>query len=212
MVLDPTNPPKKARLKSSSRCLTESQLLAEHIKENLHHFVISDEMFEKSTVSIVDDSEVEMMEFPFFVHDDNPNNSTNVKLNPEISNKIPPNSSGIYVFVAKPKAITSICYPAYVGKAEHRGKTHDIITRIKTYESKYRNDSQPRRMKFDTMFEYWRNHLYLQVFIFKGDDLNDINEKVCMYENELISSILPLFNTEIKNVVVKNAVNITKIR
>lgn len=196
-------------LPSDERPLTLEEQMANNISCNKHDVVLSDKIFlfgnEKLPLG------VKKEEVKYLIADTDPTNLTGVKINPEIENRIPDNKRGIYIFVVRPKSFLDICYPAYIGRAQHFDTSYDLKTRIKCYERDYRKNKNNRRKRLDKLFKECRNHLFLQAYIFP-DNIPDANQRVKDVEADLIKSVLPIFNKEISDVTIRNACIICNFR
>jgi hypothetical protein len=88
-------------------------------------------------------------------------------------------------------------YPAYIGRAQLT-TNQNLRKRCKEYFLKYsRNGERP---KITTLFNYWKNNLYLSFIVVDG------NDKIREYESKLINSLLLPFNDEIPNKEYKQAI------
>lgn len=126
-------------------------------------------------------------------------NIENNGVSEEITN-IPNDKGGIYQFIIKPNnGLSNICeFLVYVGRAKCTD-TQNLRKRCREYYNHYSNNVE--RPKIHKMFKYWGKHLYYRYY-----PMID-NEEIVELEAELINSLLPPFNSEIPNKIIRDAVN-----
>lgn len=116
----------------------------------------------------------------------------------EVKN-LPNDSGGIYIFIIKSQVLRDISeYLAYIGRAQFT-ENHNLRIRCKRYLSQYLNEKE--RPKITTLINYYKDHLFLRYT--KVSD----NELIVRLEAELINSLLPPFNDEIPNKLVRQAID-----
>jgi hypothetical protein len=116
----------------------------------------------------------------------------------EIKN-LPNDSGGIYIFFIKGSIIPQFeNHLAYVGRAKLTG-THNLRIRCRKYFYEF-FDEEHGRPKITRLIGKWGNSLYLRYLA-----LTD-NDQITRLEAELINAILPPFNDEIPNKIVKQAI------
>lgn len=171
--------------------LGEAFPLGEQIK--LHTFDFR--LYPKLWVDFdIEDEIIEALEWTEtkFLNDDGTDFSDEVK-------NLPVDSGGIYIFIIKSNVLKGISeYLAYIGRAQFTDN-HNLRVRCKRYLSLYLNEKE--RPKITTLMNYFKNHLFLRYT--KVSD----NELIVRLEAELINSLLPPFNDEIPNKVVRQAIN-----
>lgn len=116
----------------------------------------------------------------------------------EVKN-FPIDSGGIYLFIIKSNVLKGISeYLAYIGRAQFT-ENHNLRVRCKRYLTQYINENE--RPKITTLMNYFKDHLYIRYTKVSS------NELIIKLEAELINSLLPPFNDEIPNKIVRQAVN-----
>lgn len=109
-------------------------------------------------------------------------------------NTIPNNIGGIYTFRIKSDVLPGLAnYLVYVGRAQHNRQSYGLKSRCRSYL----NDN---RKSIERMRRTWGQHLYISYV-----PLND-NELIRDLEDYLIESLLPVFNSDIKNPTIRSAV------
>jgi len=116
----------------------------------------------------------------------------------EVKN-LPNDSGGIYIFIIKSNVLKGISeYLAYIGRAQFT-ENHNLRIRCKRYLSQYLNEKE--RPKITTLMNYYKNHIFLRYTKVSDNDL------IVRLEAELINSLLPPFNDEVPNKIVRQAIN-----
>lgn len=112
----------------------------------------------------------------------------------EDMNTIPNNTGGIYTFIIKSDVLPEIAaYLVYVGRAQYSGTSQNLKKRCRSY-------LKDKRLGIDTMRRTWGQHLYIRYTA-----LND-NELIRDLEDYLIESLLPVYNSAIRDPIIKAAV------
>lgn len=116
----------------------------------------------------------------------------------EVKN-MPNDSGGIYMFIIKSKVLKGISeYLAYIGRAQYTDN-HNLRVRCKRYLTQYINEKE--RPKITTLMSYFKDHLFLRYVKVPN------NELIVLLEAELINSLLPPFNDEIPDKIIRQAVD-----
>lgn len=124
-------------------------------------------------------------------------NEDGVDFNDEI-NVLPNNHGGVYVFIIKSDIFPGISeYFAYIGRAKLTDN-HNLRVRLRSYLTKYNNENE--RPKVSRMINQYGPSLYLRYIEIDNNDVIDY------LESELINSLLPPFNDEIPNKIIRDAV------
>lgn len=112
---------------------------------------------------------------------------------------LPRNAGGIYLFFIKGNILPPFeTYLAYIGRAQ-LSSTHSLWERCRKYYYEF-FDEEHGRPQITRLLGKWGPHLYLRYLA-----LTD-NEQIRRLEAELINAILPPFNEEIPDKIVKQAV------
>ncbi len=112
-------------------------------------------------------------------------------LHPDM-NRIPSDTGGIYIFIAKPELVPQIhLYILYIGRAKITARQN-----LKKRCNEYIGDS---RLKINSMISSLGKYLYIKYLPLNDNDIIDRLEK------ELINRILPPFNDEIPDKTINRA-------
>lgn len=107
--------------------------------------------------------------------------------------KLPNNSGGIYTFIIKSDVLSEIAtYLVYVGRAQYTGTSYSLRSRCRQY-------LKDKRVSIEQMRRTWGQHIYIRY------TLLDDNELIRDLEDYLIESLLPVFNSDIKDPIIKDA-------
>jgi len=111
---------------------------------------------------------------------------------------LPNDKGGLYIFVIKcPILLSTSEYLAYIGRAQLT-QSHSLRVRCRKYLYEY--CSETGRPKITTMIGMWGKYLHLRYAVI------DENDDTVSIEAGLINSILPPFNDEIPNKIIRDAV------
>jgi hypothetical protein len=113
---------------------------------------------------------------------------------------LPNDAGGIYIFFIKGEIIPQFeTHLAYVGRAQLT-KSHNLRVRCKKYFSEF-FDSETGRPQITRLIGKWGQHLYLRYLPLTN------NDQIKRLEAALIRSIMPPFNEDIPDKIVKQAVS-----
>lgn len=171
--------------------LGEAFHLGEQIKLHTFEFKLCPQLWSEFNV---EDNIINALEWneTKFLNDDGNDFSDEVK-------NLPNDSGGIYIFIIRCHVLKEISeYLAYIGRAQFT-ESHNLRVRCKRYLTQYLNEKE--RPKITTLINYYKDHLFLRYTKVPDNDL------IVRLEAELINSILPPFNDEIPDKIVRQAID-----
>jgi hypothetical protein len=114
---------------------------------------------------------------------------------------VPTNKGGIYLFIICPNLVfESQHILAYAGRAQLT-ENINLRKRIRAYMNYVLNPDNNERPKIRRLFLSWKQYIYCQYITI------DTNDEVIAVEREIVDKLLPPFNDEIFDVVIRDAVN-----